>query len=164
MNSEHSLSRIENFFVSLHITNAVLDRNTTNLVSELHPSVTDSGMRFLIYLDDHGGSVQQSDFERDLRQSRSSISRLLDHLEADGLVQRLKNQHDERKLLIILTPEGRRLSQRMHRLAKDMYKQLLSGLPADQIASTLQTISQIRERAEHLTHLQQSHSQKKRTE
>ncbi len=60
-----------------------------------------------------GDALGPSDLERGLLITQWSTSRLIDRLEADGLVTRLVNADDRRRQTIQLAPKGRALIGRM---------------------------------------------------
>jgi DNA-binding MarR family transcriptional regulator len=54
-----------------------------------------------------------------------ALTRVVDHLEREGLVVRERSQHDRRAVEIAITPEGRRLAHGGKRVVVDLLNQLL---------------------------------------
>lgn len=54
-----------------------------------------------------------TDLKIQLLVSRSNMSALLDRMQRDGLIQRERDPEDRRKLRISLTPQGRRISEKV---------------------------------------------------
>jgi len=62
-----------------------------------------------------------------------TMTRMLDTLEADGLVERLPDPSDRRTKQLRLTAEGERVLQEIFTIADELRDRLLDGLPADKI-------------------------------
>lgn len=80
----------------------------------------------------------QAELARELNQSESSISTLIDRMRNDGLIYRLRSQNDRRKRVLLLSDEGRQRFARARACHGEKMGQLLSGLNEEQVA-TLQT-------------------------
>jgi MarR family transcriptional regulator for hemolysin len=61
------------------------------------------------------------------------MTRMLDTLEADGLVERLPDPSDRRTKQLRLTDEGERVLEEIFTIADELRDRLLDGLPADKI-------------------------------
>jgi DNA-binding MarR family transcriptional regulator len=68
---------------------------------------------------------------------RNSTSELIGRLEAKGLVSRIRDERDERRVLVWLTDAGRDVVSRIgHILAPDLLERVMAGLsPADRAAA-----------------------------
>ena len=63
----------------------------------------------------------------------AGVTRLVDRLEAKGLVRRVASVDDRRALRLLLTPRGRALVPRLARIAEEQKRQLVQGLtPAEE--------------------------------
>ena len=62
-----------------------------------------------------------------------TMTRMLDTLEADGLVERLADPSDRRTKQLRLTAEGERVLEEIFTIADELRDRLLDGLPADKI-------------------------------
>ena len=61
----------------------------------------------------HLGPLPQSVLGTKLFTGRPNITKLVDHLQARGLVKRERSEADRRSITVHLTPEGRRLIKRL---------------------------------------------------
>ncbi len=75
----------------------------------------------------------QVDIAKRLRIEGPTMTRMLDTLEADGLVERLPDPSDRRTKQLRLTAEGERTLEEIFAIADEMRDRLLDGLPADRI-------------------------------
>jgi len=75
----------------------------------------------------------QVDIAKRLRIEGPTMTRMLDTLEADGLVERLPDPGDRRTKQLRLTSEGERVLADIFVIADEMRDRLLDGLPADRI-------------------------------
>jgi DNA-binding MarR family transcriptional regulator len=57
---------------------------------------------------------------------------LLSDLERDGLVERVRDQHDRRRILVDVTPAGARALQRLDKLVQAAQETLTAPLSADE--------------------------------
>jgi len=75
----------------------------------------------------------QVDIARRLRIEGPTMTRMLDTLEADGLVERLPDPGDRRTKQLRLTREGEKVLEDIFVIADEMRDRLLDGLPASGI-------------------------------
>lgn len=98
-----------------------LVRTYARLWDELEAQVRrDHGLTIARYdvlaqLDMSGGQLRLSDLASAIVLSPSGLSKLLDRMEASGLIQREPDPDDARASLATLTPEGRALVERARR-------------------------------------------------
>jgi MarR family transcriptional regulator, lower aerobic nicotinate degradation pathway regulator len=74
------------------------------------------------------GPLSQQDLGRALRINPSNLVGLLDLLEADGMLVRVRDTHDRRRHLVTITPLGRRRLIRAWEAAEAAESDLLSPL------------------------------------
>ncbi|MEO6972484.1 MAG: MarR family winged helix-turn-helix transcriptional regulator [Rhodoferax sp.] len=77
---------------------------------------------------------------------QSTVSRLLDRMEAAGYVERLNSEGDRRITLVAITPAGNRLVSRLIPLAREHEQRVLEpfGLQqAEELKSTLRSIIEL---------------------
>jgi DNA-binding MarR family transcriptional regulator len=77
---------------------------------------------------------------------QSTVSRLLDRMEAAGYVERLDNDGDRRITLVTITPAGNRVVSRLIPLAREHERRVLEpfGLQhAEELKSTLRSIIEL---------------------
>jgi MarR family transcriptional regulator for hemolysin len=75
----------------------------------------------------------QVDIAKRLRIEGPTMTRMLDTLEADGLVERLPDPSDRRTKQLRLTAEGERALEEIFTIADELRDRLLDGLPVDKI-------------------------------
>ena len=75
----------------------------------------------------------QVDIAKRLRIEGPTMTRMLDTLEADGLVERLPDPADRRTKQLRLTADGERVLEEIFAIADEMRDRLLDGLPADKV-------------------------------
>jgi MarR family transcriptional regulator for hemolysin len=75
----------------------------------------------------------QVNIAKRLRIEGPTMTRMLDTLEADGLVERLPDPTDRRTKQLRLTAEGERALEEIFSIADELRERLLDGLPGDKI-------------------------------
>ena len=65
---------------------------------------------------------------------KPNMSRLLDSLEAKGLVKRQVDENDKRNNLIILTPEGRHIEQKAFKVANETMAKALYNVTPEELS------------------------------
>jgi MarR family transcriptional regulator for hemolysin len=75
----------------------------------------------------------QVDIAKRLRIEGPTMTRMLDTLEADGLVERLPDPADRRTKQLRLTAEGEKVLEDIFTIADELRGRLLDGLPGDKI-------------------------------
>jgi DNA-binding MarR family transcriptional regulator len=82
-----------------------------------------------------GGRLSLGDLAQHRSCVKSNITKLVDRLEADGLVVRLDDPTDRRGVLAEITPEGRRRQAEGERLIEQVEGALTSDLADDDVAA-----------------------------
>jgi DNA-binding MarR family transcriptional regulator len=77
------------------------------------------------------GHLTQQGLADRLRLQKSTVSRLVDELGADGLVTRQDNPDDRRSVLLELTALGRKRAERLAAARQVMFDRLLDRLTAE---------------------------------
>ncbi len=105
--------------------------------------LTDATWVPLIHLDETGGGMSQKDLALLVGVDGSSLVRVLDILERQGLVERRRCETDGRARLVRLTPDGeRRVAGIRHELGKGE-RALLADLSEQEIAAMLECFDRI---------------------
>ncbi|MBS1038531.1 MarR family winged helix-turn-helix transcriptional regulator [Gluconobacter cerinus] len=105
----------------------------THLDRVLRPNgLTLATMRPMAYLMISKTPLTQSDLASLIGVDRSALVRLLDVLEAEGLVIRQTDTQDRRLKMVLLTAEGKKQCRLFHRLAADLEAELTTGLSMSQ--------------------------------
>jgi MarR family transcriptional regulator for hemolysin len=88
----------------------------------------------------------QVNIAKRLRIEGPTMTRMLDTLEADGLVERLPDPSDRRTKQLRLTAEGERALEEIFVIADELRGRLLDGLPADRMDELIDFLGLLTER------------------
>lgn len=91
----------------------------------------------LIWVGRLGGGVRQVALAAHIGIEGPSLVRLLDQLEAAGLLERRDDPEDRRAKTIWLTREGEALTRRVERVLMELRERLLHGVTEEDIAAAL---------------------------
>ncbi len=91
----------------------------------------------LIWVGRLGGGVRQVVLAAHIGIEGPSLVRLLDQLEAAGLLERRDDPEDRRAKTIWLTPEGEALTERVEHVLMELRERLLQDISDADIAATL---------------------------
>ncbi|HWI30072.1 MAG TPA: MarR family transcriptional regulator [Microbacterium sp.] len=81
---------------------------------------------------------------RQVRQSRQSIKRVVDLLEAEGLIERFDNHGHRRSPLFTITGEGDRMLGLLAASVSDWYAFVLERMPAEEIRALTDQLAHLR--------------------
>lgn len=97
---------------------------------------------FLLYYLRHrpGMTASQTQIAADRASSRSSISRVIDHLEELGMVERHEDPTDSRVNLVTLTEKGCTIERQMSENAIQTWKTMLDGISPEDISTSAKTL------------------------
>ena len=76
----------------------------------------------LIHLEDEPGGLRMKDLAERILYSKSGFTSVVDRMEKEGLVERVRPEHDRRSILVVLTDAGRvkmEQARKGHRRALD---------------------------------------------
>ena len=90
--------------------------------------LTDATWRPLVHLKESGGGISQKDLAARIGVDTSSLVRVLDILEREGLIERRRDQEDGRTNLITLTEAGHAREQAVRRVLHDAERIALERL------------------------------------
>ena len=76
------------------------------------------------------GSITAAELAKRLSQDPGAMTRLLDRMEARGLIRRVRQQDDRRRVCIELTPQGARLLPVLERAGKVVVNRALRDFTA----------------------------------
>jgi MarR family transcriptional regulator, transcriptional regulator for hemolysin len=85
---------------------------------------------------------RQKDLAASMSLDGSSVVRLLDNLEAAGLIKRKEGQ-DRRAKIILLTPRGRAIADKVETVARRIRSDALAGLSDKDIATTVRVLQHV---------------------
>jgi len=86
---------------------------------------------------------RQKDLAESMSLDGSSVVRLLDNLEAAGLVRRREGEHDRRAKVIVLTPRGREIADQVEAISRRIRRDALAGLPAKDIETATRVLEHV---------------------
>jgi DNA-binding MarR family transcriptional regulator len=69
----------------------------------------------LVHLEDEPAGLRMNDLAERILYSKSGFTRVVDRLESEGLVQRVRPENDRRSILVVLTDDGRTTLERARR-------------------------------------------------
>lgn len=79
----------------------------------------------------HAGTLSITELQRGVQHRPSTLTGILDRLEARGMTQRRINEADRRSNLIELTPLGRGAAEQVLQAMADIERRLFAGRPAE---------------------------------
>jgi len=88
------------------------------------------------------------------RVTKGAMTRLVDGLEKRGWVTREKAEDDGRRVLVSLTPDGKKEAKRLHRLTEQSIATILNRIPKSDRTQVIRSLNLLRTAAEQTrTHL-----------
>jgi DNA-binding MarR family transcriptional regulator len=88
-------------------------------------------------------SASQLAFIADL--APATVTEMLDHLESDGLVRRVRSDRDKRVVLVSLTSRGRRLVQNRRAVLEKRWQAALADFDDQQLRDAAAVLDRLRE-------------------
>lgn len=123
--------------LSLHHLHSALRHRIDN--SQIHQALEHmTGVHCWIigYLSDHEDEdIYQRDLEKTFRLSKSGVSKLVAALEKNQLIERTKVISDDRLKKIILTPQGKALTEQIRADNERMEAELTQGFSTEELAA-----------------------------
>jgi MarR family transcriptional regulator for hemolysin len=102
----------------------------------------------LLYIARSPEPPRQKDLAEQLSVEGSTVVRLLDMLESDGLIRRQEGSGDRRAKMAILTDAGRAIVQRVEAVGHELRTEMLAGIPERDIATVLRVLTKLSARLE----------------
>lgn len=124
-----------------HLVNAVRNTIFAQLESELAPLELTSAQFIVVIGAMRGRARTVNEFCAFAGIDAGSMSRLLDRLEAKGIVRRVRGHTDRRQVQVELTEKGQQLSTQLMPVIDRVYRRFLhgfSGADAQQLQALLQ--------------------------
>ncbi len=109
---------------------------------EVATGVSAARWRLLYLIACHPG-IGQRQLVRLVQVDPGSITRQLSHLETEALIERRSDADDARVLRLHLTRRGRQLVQRVMRIRSDFLSDMVAGVTADELATTLAVLDRV---------------------
>lgn len=101
--------------------------------------------RVLAILDRRGDGPRQIDLAEMLEVEPITLCRMIDRLEDLQLVERRRDEADRRAWRIYLTQKARPVIDELKILAEGFSTEILKGVSADELATTLNTLDRVRD-------------------
>ncbi|MGM4869793.1 MarR family winged helix-turn-helix transcriptional regulator [Bradyrhizobium sp. 956_D2_N1_5] len=122
---------------------------------ESDQALSDHGLSYataipLLVLSRQGENVRQGVLADELGIEGPSLVRLIDLLEAEGLVERREDPSDRRAKTLHLTKAGEAKVEETNRVLRRVRSSLLKDIGADELAITFETLQRIEQRASRL--------------
>lgn len=108
--------------------------------------LTDATWRPLIHLSKAGGELHQKDLAARVGIDGSTLVRLLDILETQGLIARRVDVQDRRAKRLALTPAGASAVKTIHRRIAAVEQSVLEGIDEEELAVALDVFARIEAR------------------
>ncbi len=99
----------------------------------------------LVHIARAAGPMRQKDLAASLVLDSSSVVRLLDALEAQGLIERREENTDRRAKTIALTPRALSIIDQVESASREVRGATLAGLSNDDIASATRVLEHVRQ-------------------
>jgi len=126
----------------------MLDRITTQHIREL-ADVTLAEWRVIVHLAVMG-SKSASEVSTAALVDRAEVSRAVRSLEENGYLTRVENPRNRKSSLLVLTPAGMAIYERMQKQRRHFYEQLMVDLSCEQLAMLDELLLCIARRADAL--------------
>ncbi len=111
---------------------------TENHIENMNPT----RLGILLALADEDGLIM-SRLGQKLFLEKSTMTGVIDKMEADGLVQRKSDENDRRALRIYLTPAAKRLNEVIFKIIDEAYGNLSVDLTAEEIATAVKVTQRV---------------------
>src|SRR6201982_1949270 len=105
----------------------------------------------LMVLSRRGKSVRQGVLAEEVGIEGPSLVRLIDLLQAEGLVERREDPTDRRAKTLHLTPTGEAKAEEINRVLRRVRADLLKDIDADDLVVTFGALPRIEQRANHMS-------------
>ena len=105
---------------------------------------------------DRSEGLKQTELAEMLDLQPITLTRLLDRLCDNGLIERRPDPDDRRAKRLFLTPAARPLLERLSDLGEDLMETALAGLGRSEVAALLASLSTVKENLRQAIHKRQS--------
>lgn len=106
--------------------------------------VSEAASAPLIWIDRLGESVRQNTLAEAIGIEGASLVRLIDELQASGLVTRQPDPRDRRANSVSLTPRGREVVSEVNEDIQNLRRQVFSGLSGADFEATMRVLAAIK--------------------
>lgn len=95
----------------------------------------------VLSLIDSGIATTGKTLSRDMGHDNGAMSRLVDQLEASGLIERVRNDADRRVCNLAVTEAGKALLERCAPPVVEVWNDILADIPSEEVSRTITTLS-----------------------
>lgn len=135
-NFETSFGRI------LGVAQTAMFRHLSKHMKDAHLPITPEQFSVLSHLWRRDG-LHQSELAVCTNRNRANVTRIIDILEREGIVERRDDEHDRRVFRIFLTPKGNAIKAEAAQCAKQTIEEALAGLTEAEIATCTKVLLQL---------------------
>ena len=100
---------------------------------------------FVIIMLFHNGACRTSDISKELKVTAPTATGVVDRLEHAGYVTRSVDKEDRRAVVVELTPEGRKLAQKLSTVVVKRWTEILSKISREDAEKYLEILKKINE-------------------
>jgi DNA-binding MarR family transcriptional regulator len=93
-----------------------------------------------------GDPVLPTDVAKWLDRNTNTITLIIDRMEKDSMVERIRDLKDRRALRLVITARGQKLYDQAVKPSRELPKIILSVLTADELKTLIQTLEKIRQK------------------
>jgi len=133
----------ESFGRILGVAHTSMFRHLSKLMKEQHLPITPEQFSVLSHLWERDG-LQQSELALCTNRNRANVTRIIDILEREEIVERRDDEADRRVFKIYLTKKGRLLKEDTAKCAAQSIKDSLKGLSKEEIAICTKVLMKIK--------------------
>jgi DNA-binding MarR family transcriptional regulator len=128
----------------LGVAHTAMQRHLAKLMHEQNLPITPDQFRVLSHLWQQDG-LQQSELAICTDRNRANVTRIVDILEREGIVERVDEPSDRRVFRIYLTEKGKSLKTETAKCAAQSIKDALKGLSKSEIENCTNVLLKIKE-------------------
>ncbi|MBF0593487.1 MAG: MarR family transcriptional regulator [Candidatus Omnitrophica bacterium] len=100
---------------------------------------------FVVMMLAHQGALRSSDIGKELKVAPPTATGIIGRLERAGYIHRLADKDDRRAVMVDLTPEGRKLAQKLRGIVVHRWTQILSKISREDAEKYLEILKKISE-------------------
>ena len=93
-----------------------------------------------------GDPVLPTDVAKWLDRNTNTITLIIDRMEKDGLVSRVRDLKDRRALRLLISTRGQKLYEQALRPSRELPKIILAGLSADELKTLINLLEKVRQK------------------
>lgn len=115
-------------------TSSLLRKNNINLTPEQFLTID------ILW---NQGAMSQTSLAEQMQKDKNSITQLVDALERKGFVSRMRDMHDRRSNMVVLTEKAEKIKDETKQFGVAMLDELLEGIDKEELRNFLATLKKI---------------------